>query len=151
MAGIDFKAVLACVARAAHDDGLAVALQFLVGVEREVAAIDAEHALELFLGLGALQSQLAVEVALVCDAHVVVLLLLVEPGHILVDVGSVIDQEEVVVAHLVDQQVVDSAAVGIQHHAVIHLALGGIPHIVGEHVVHIFLCIGAGDSRLAHV
>ena len=77
--------------------------------------------------------------------------MLLHPGHVLVDVGGVDHEEKVVLAHLVYQQVVYSASVGIAHHAVEDLADGGVFHIVGEDVVHIPLGIGALDAYLTHV
>ena len=73
------------------------------------------------------------------------------PLHVLVDVCGVDDDEELVVTHLVYQQVVHGAAVGVEHHAVVDLVQGCAGDIVGEDVVYISLGIGPAHPHLAHV
>ena len=77
--------------------------------------------------------------------------MLLHPSYILVDVGCVDDEEEVVLAHLVDEQVVDGAAVLIAHHAIEHLSVGGSLDVIGEDVLNIALGIFTLDGYFAHV
>ena len=77
--------------------------------------------------------------------------MLLHPCHVLVDVGGIDDQEELLGSHLVDQQVVDGAAVGVAHHAVEDLPIGGVFHIVGEDMVDVALGIRTSDEHFAHV
>ena len=113
--------------------------------------MQAQHFFDHGFGLGALHCELAVEVALVVKPYVEALHLLLHPLNVLVDVGGVNDKEEIVVAHLIDEEVINGAAVGIEHHAVEYLAVGGTGHVVGEDVLHVALCVGACDAHLAHV
>lgn len=54
-------------------------------------------------------------------------------------------------AHLVDQQVVDGATVGVAHHAVEDLANGGSSYIVCEDMVDEALGVLTRDECLTHV
>ena len=155
MGAIDFEAVLSGVARAGDDDGLAfvaighikrlgcIELQFLTG--------QSQHFFYDSLGLGALYGELTVVVALVLEVDVETGHLLLHPRHVLVDIGGVDDEEEVVVGHLIDEEVIDGAAVGIAHHAIIDLSHGCISHVVGEDVLNVALGIGSCDTHFAHV
>ena len=151
MGAVDLKSVLARVAGSAGYDGLAVHIYFLKGVEYQVLDIQSQHLYHLLLGLGTLHGNLAVVVALMVNLYIVVLGLLLNPCYILVDVGGIDYQEEFAVALAVNQQVVNAAAGGVEHHAVENLAWLSACHIVGEDVLHKLLCLGAGDFHLAHV
>ena len=151
MRGIDFKAVLAGIACAAHDNGLALHVHLLERVEHQFLTRQAQHLLNNLLGLRALHGQLPVVVALVLGHGVELLHLFAYPGKVLVDVGSVDDQEEALVALLIHQQVVDGSAIGVEHHAVEDFAHGGTADVVGEDVLHEFLSLAARHQHLAHV
>ena len=73
------------------------------------------------------------------------------PCHILIDVCSIDDDEEIVVAHLVYQKVVDGASVRIEHHAIENLMERCILDVVGEDMVYIFLGIRTSYYDFAHV
>ena len=148
---VELKAVLTRVARAAGDDGLAIDVDFLEGVEGQVLDSQAEQTFHLLFGEGALHSHLAIDVGLVVDDDVVALALLTDPGVVLVDVGSVDYQQIEVALHLIDKQVVHTSSVGIAHDAVENLAVGGVGDVVGEDVVDELLGIGAADEDFAHV
>ena len=98
-----------------------------------------------------MHGQLAVVVALVLEVDVEARHLFLHPRHILIDVGRVDDEEEVVVAHFIDEQVIDRAAVGVAHHPIVDLSDGRIGDIIGEDVLHVALCIGPCDAHFAHV
>ena len=151
MGTIDLEAVLARVACAADDDGLAADLNLLEGVEHELGTVQAERGQHQRLCLGSLDGELGVVVALVLGLGVEALDLLLNPGVVLVDVGSVDDEEEVVLAHLIDEQVIHSAAVGIEHHAVEDLAHVGSGHVVRKDVLHEALSLRTRDAYFAHV
>ena len=82
---------------------------------------------------------------------VVALCLLLHPLPVFVDVGGVDDDEIVVVAHLIDEKVIDRATVGIEHHAVENLACGHVADVVGENVVDILFCLMSSHCHFAHV
>ena len=154
MHAINLETVLARVARAADDDGLRRAVEvgyFLERVERQLAAGQLQHLLHHALSLGTLHRQLSVVVALVGNGHLISLGQFLYPLDILVDVGSVDDQQETVGGLLVDQQVVHHAAIVVAHHAVENLPDGHSAHIVGKDVVHKVFGIVARDQHLAHV
>ena len=73
------------------------------------------------------------------------------PLHVFVDIGCIDNDKKLLVAHLVDQQIIHGAAVGIEHHAVENLVEGGARHVVGEDVVHVSLGVAAAHHHLAHV
>ena len=77
--------------------------------------------------------------------------LLLHPGPVLVDIRGVDNEEEILLAQLIDQQIVDGAAVGIAHHAIEYLAHRGTGHVVGEDVLHVALSLAAAHRDLAHV
>ena len=85
------------------------------------------------------------------DLNVVAFSLLANPCHVLVDVARIDDQEILLLAAAVNQQVVDRAAVLVEHHAVEDGAVGEGADIVGEDMVHKLLSLRAGDEHLAHV
>ena len=122
-----------------------------MSIEGQVTAVDVQYGGHGLLGLGTLNGQLRVVVALVVDLDVKVGGLLVDPSHVLVDVGGVDDQEQVVLAHFVHQQVIHGSSVGIEHHAIEHLAHLGTGDVVGEDIVDKFLGLGTSDAHLTHV
>ena len=73
------------------------------------------------------------------------------PFHILVDVGGIDDEEEIVLAHAVDEQVVHGSTILIAHHAVEDFSVGSPCNIIGEDVVDIALCVRPCNSYLSHV
>ena len=151
MGGVNLKAVLAGVAGAGDDDFLAVAVESSEVVELEVTHGHVEDIDESVLCLGTLHGYFAVVGTLVLDGYVKALGLLLDPRPVLVDVGGIDDEEELVVVDLVDEQVVDRAAVVVAHHAVEDLTVGGAGDVVDEDVVDVFFSLGAFDANLAHV
>ena len=151
MACVDFEAVFTGVARAAHDDGFAIILHGLECVENEVGSVDFEHALQHGFAVGTLYGELTVDVALVVNLHVEVFSVFHNPSHVLIDIGGVDNEEKVVFAHLVHQQVVDGATVGVEHHAVEDFTHWGIGDVVGEYIVYEFFCFRACDFHFTHV
>ena len=147
MRGIDLEAVFARVAGARHDD----VANGLHGVERQLAARQSQHPLHDVFRLRALHGQLAVVVRTVLQVDVETLGMLLHPGPVLVDVGRVDDEEEVLLAHLVDQQVVDGASVFVAHHAIVYLSYRRLGDVVGEDVLHVALGILAANRHFAHV
>ena len=148
---VELETVLARIARAGDDDGLAVLLQRLHLVELQVAAGNLQHLLDRGLGLGTLDGELAVVVALVAQHDVEAFGLLLEPLHVLVDVGGVDREDVVVLLQLADAGVIDHATVLVAEHAVDHLARSHRADVVGENVVDVLLGLGTGDAHLAHV
>ena len=73
------------------------------------------------------------------------------PFYVLVDVGSVDYEEEVVLCHLVHEQVVNGSAILIAHHSVENLAWFGSAHIVGEDVVDVSFGVRTLYGHFAHV
>ena len=148
--GIDFEAVLAGIACSADDDGSCL-LQRLEGVEHQLLAGQRQHFLHDGLSQGTLHSQFAILVALVLQRDVVALGLLLNPCPVLIDVGSIDDEEEAVFRHLIYQQVIHHATVVIAHHAIENLSGVNARDVVGEDVVDKTLGIGTTDQYLAHV
>ena len=77
--------------------------------------------------------------------------MLLHPRPILINIGGIDDEEEVVVAHLIDQQVVDSAAILIAHHTIIYLTHRSARYVVGKDVLHIAFSILATNRHFTHV
>ena len=98
-----------------------------------------------------MHGELSVLVALMVEVDVEAGGVLFHPGHVLVDVGGVDDEEEVLLAHLIDEEVVHGAAVGIEHHAVVYLSDGCSADVVREDVLDVAFGIGARDAHFAHV
>ena len=85
------------------------------------------------------------------DYDVVSGCLTINPIHIFLNVGGIYHEEEVVVPHLVHQQVIYGAAVGVEHHSIEDFPFGRVGNVVSENVVNKSLGICSGDSDLAHV
>ena len=151
VACIHLEAVLAGVTSAAHDDVVAIVINHLEGIECQVGAVEFENIHHGLLGLGTLHCYLSVALALVLDFHVKLSSLLVDPSHVLVDVGSIDNEEVVVLAHGVNQEVVDGATVGVKHHAILDAAHSHLGDVVGEDIVHKLLRLGASNVHFAHV
>ena len=155
MRAVDFEAILARIAGAGDDDGLALVVfchfKCLGCIESQLLAGQSQHLLHDSFCFRSLHSKLAVVVALMVEDDIEAFLLLKHPGHILIDIGGIDDEEEVILSHLIDQQVIDRSAVGIEHHSVVDLSEGGVGHIVGEDVLHVAFCIRARDAHFAHV
>ena len=148
---IQLESVLARISRAAGNDGLAVNLYLLEGVEGKVAYIELEQALHHLFALGALHGHLTIVVRLIVDDHVVALALLHYPGMVLIDVRCVHHQQIFPFAHGIHEQVIHAAPVGVAHDAVVDLAVGRTGDVVGEDVVDKLLGIRAADEDFAHV
>ena len=151
MAAVDLKAILARIARAAHDDILVVSAQSHEIIERNVAHRQTENPLDGLLGTWTLDGDFAVVGALVLDLDIESLGVAHDPFDVLVDIGGVYHKEELIVAHLIYKQVVDRAAVLVAHHAVENLAGRRAGYIVYKYVVHEPFGIGALDAHLAHM
>ena len=144
---VNLKAVLASISCAADDD----VADSLHGIECEVSTLVPEHLLHYSLGLRSLYSELSVIVRDIPHVDIEALGVLCHPCPVLVDIGSVDDDEEVVVTHLVDEEVIDCSAISVKHHAVENLPYGHILNVVGEDVVDVTLSVRTFHSHLAHV
>ena len=120
-----------------------VELQFLAG--------QSEHFFNDGFCLGALYGKLAVVVALVVKVDIEAFHLLLHPCNILVDIGCIDDKEEIIITHLIDEQVIHGATIGVEHHSIVDLSEGRISHIVREDVLHVALCIRTCDAHFTHV
>ena len=151
MGCIDFETVLTSITSAAHDDVIAIIVNTLEGVECQVGAIKVENSLHGLFGLGTLNCDLSVALALVFNLHIKVCSLLVNPSHVLVDIGSIDNEEVVVLAHGVNQQVVNGATIRIKHHTILDAANFHLGDVVSEDVVHKLLSLGTSNVNLTHV
>ena len=77
--------------------------------------------------------------------------MLSHPSPVLVDVCGVDDDEEVILAHLIDEQVVHRTAILVAHHAIENLSRLHATHVVGEDMIDVSLGIRTLYSHLAHV
>ena len=151
MGAIHLEAVLARIARAADDEGLAVFLQRGKVVELHVLQLHAQHLAAHLFGLRALNGQLSVVLALILGLYVESLGLAFYPGIVLVDVGGIDNEEELRLAHFIDEEVINSSAVFVEHHAVEYFAHGRTAHVVGEDVLHEAFGLGTRHKDFAHV
>ena len=76
---------------------------------------------------------------------------LLHPSPVFVDVRRIDDEEEIILAQLIHQQVIDGSAVLVAHHSIIDFAHGGTSHIVGKYMLHIAFRIGTLHRDLTHV
>ena len=123
----------------------------LCRIELQLTAGNAEHLFDDSFCFRTLHSKLSVLVALVVEFDVETCRVFLHPSHILVDISGVDNEEEVAFAHLIHEQVIDSTAVRIEHHAVVDLSDWCSGHIIREDVLDITFCIGSGDAHFAHV
>ena len=151
MRAVDFKSVFARVTRATDDNILTINVYCLCCIELQILAILVQHLFHHRFCLGTLHGQLCIIVRAVVNGYIKTLGVFAHPGHILIDVGSVEDEEKLVFTHLVNQQVVYRSTVGVEHHAVKYLIDRRTCHIVGEDVVDISFGICACYVSLAHV
>ena len=101
--------------------------------------------------LRALNGYLTIVVTTVLQVNIESFGLLLHPRPVLIDIGSVDDKEEVVLAHLVYQQVIDCTTILVAHHTIVYLTYRCASDIVCEDVLHVALCILALNCNLAHV
>ena len=151
MTSVHLKTILARIACTADDEGLALRVNGLEGIECQILASQSQALGHHLLRFGALQGYLSVDVALVLGNHVEGLCLSLYPSIVLVYVGGVDDEEELVICHLVDKQVVHGATVLMQHHTIIYLSHGSAGNVVGEDVLHELLRLRTAHKHLAHV
>ena len=151
MTTVNLKTVLAGIACAAHDKGFALCVDGLEGVEGKFLTSQSQAFCHHLLRVGTLHGNLSVDVALVNGFHIESLCLSLYPGIVLVDVGGIDNEEELIVGHLVDKQVIYGATILMQHHAIIYLANGSTGNVVGEDVLHELLCLRAAYQHFAHV
>ena len=151
MASVHLETILARVARAAHDESLSLRVHGLEGIECQILASQPQALCHHLLRIRSLQGYLSVDVALVHGNHIESLCLSLYPGIVLIDIGGIDDEEELVVRHLVDKQIVHGAAILMQHHAIVYLAHGSTGNVVGEDVLHELLRLGTAHQHLAHV
>ena len=111
MATIHLETILARITRAAHDESLTLRVHGLEGIKRQFLACQPQALCHHLLGIGPLQGNLSVGVALVLGNHVEGLCLSLYPGIVLVDIGGIDNEEELVVGHLVYKQIVYGAAI----------------------------------------
>ena len=77
--------------------------------------------------------------------------MLLHPSPILIDVGSIDDEEEIILAHLIYEQIIHRSTILITHHAVKDFPYWNSSNIIGKNVVDIALGIRTLHSDLAHV
>ena len=85
------------------------------------------------------------------QVYVIAFSLLLNPGPVLIDVGSIDDEEETLVGHLIHQEVVNDATILVAHHAIEDFSMGHACHIVRKDVIDIAFCVSTGNQHFAHV
>ena len=83
--------------------------------------------------------------------HIIAVGLLLNPCPVLIDIGSIDDEEETLIGHLIHQQVVHHAPILVAHHAIEDFPYRHIRDIVGKDVIDITLGIRSGNKHLTHV
>ena len=151
MRSVYLETVLTRIASARHYDCLAADGHFLSCIECQLGHFQPKHLLGDGFGHRSLHRQLTVAVALIGEGEVEALGVTGHPVEVFVDVRGIDDEEEAVVGKLVDQQVVNGAAVVVAHHAVEHFAHGCSADVAGEDVAHVAFGIGAADGHFSHV
>ena len=147
MGCIDFETVLARITCTTDDD----VTNGLYRIEHQFLAGKTQHLLHGLLCIGSLNSNLSVEIRAVLKVYVEALGILLHPSPVLIYVGCIDNQEEVVLAHLVHQQVVHRAAVPVAHHTIIYFTCGRAGYVVGKDMLHVALGILTLNGYLAHV
>ena len=146
-AAIDFKSIFTSVSCSADDelsDGLG-------GIEHQFADIKMQHITHHFFGERSLHSQLSIVVGAVGETDVIALGMTAHPLPVFVDVRGIDNDKEIVLSHLVNQQVVHCSSILIEHHAIENFSHGHPRYIVGKYVVDIAFSIGTTHGHLAHV
>ena len=77
--------------------------------------------------------------------------MLLHPRPVFIDIGCVDNEEEVVLAQLIHQQIIDGTAILIAHHTIIDFPNRSTCDIVGEYMLDITLSILTLDRHFAHV
>ena len=77
--------------------------------------------------------------------------MLLHPRPILINIGGIDHEEEVIVAHLIDKQIIDSAPILIAHHTIIYLTHRSARYVVGKDVLHIAFSILTLHGYFTHV
>ena len=147
MRAVYLKSILASIS-GTRDDDIA---NRLTGVECHLCAWNTKNSLNCMLCLRALNGYLTIVVTTVLQVNIESFSLLLHPRQVLIDIGGVDDKEEVVLAHLVYQQVVDSTTILVAHHTIVYLTYWCSSDIIGENMLHVALCILALNCNLAHV
>ena len=147
MRGIDLKAVLTCISRTRHDD---IAYR-LHGIESQFATRQVQDRLHDMFGLRTLQRYLSIIVATVLQINIKAFGILLHPGPVLIDICSIDDQEEIILCHLVDEQVINSTAILVAHHAIIDLTYRCIGYIVRKYMLHVTFGIRSLDGHFSHM
>ncbi len=103
------------------------------------------------LGFRPLQSYLTIIIGTVLQVDVKTSGMLLHPSPILIYIGSIDNEEEIILAHLIYQKVIYCSTILIAHHAVVYLTHRCIGYIIGEDMLHITLGIRSFHRNLAHV
>ena len=77
--------------------------------------------------------------------------MLLHPSPVLIDVSGIDDNEEVVLLHFVNEQVVNSATVFVAHHAIEDFSVFHAAYIIGKDMVNVCLGILSLYSHLSHM
>ena len=77
--------------------------------------------------------------------------MLLHPSPVLIDIGGIDHEEEIILSQLIDQKVIDGTTVLVAHHTVEDLTYRHRSDIVGEDVVHITFGIRAAYDDLSHM
>ena len=85
------------------------------------------------------------------DVYIITIGILHNPINVLIDVGRIDNQEEIVFSHLVNQQIIYGSTIGIKHHAIVNLPDRSIGNIIREDMIDEFLRIIASYKYLTHV
>ena len=145
--GINLKAILARIT-CTRDDNIA---NSLTSIEYQFSTRQAQYRFNDMLALRSLNSYLTIEVGTVLQVDIKALGILLHPGPVLIDVSGIDDQEEIVLAHLIHQQIVNRTTILVAHHTIVDLAHRSTSDIVGKNVLHITLGIRTFYGYLAHV
>src|ERR1043165_1734739 len=148
---VELEAVLAGVAGAGDDgiDAVDVAAREAVVLDR--TEVDVDERLEVALRVRALERELRVVRALVPDFRIHALRAVGEPLEVLVLIRGVDDDEVVVRADAIDEDVVDEAGGGVEKAVVLRAAVLELRDVVAGGALEQRERVGALDRELAHV
>ena len=147
MGAIHLETVFTRIARAG-DESLP---NGLAGIERQFLTRQTEHTFHDILRLWSLEGNLSVKITTILQVDVEAGSMLLHPRPVFIDIGSIDDEEEVVLAQLIHQQIIDSSAILIAHHTIIDFPNRGTGDVVGEYMLDITLSILTLDRHFAHV
>ena len=147
MRAIYLKTILTSIARTGDDD----IADSLHGIKSQFLTGKTQHTFHDILCLRSLYGNLTIEVTAVLQIDVEACGMLLHPSPVLINVGSIDDKEEIVLSHLIHQQVVHRTTILVAHHAIKDLSCRHTCYVVRKDMVHIALRILALYRHLAHV